>query len=433
MNKLALYHWWIALLMVSGSLSQAQESDINSSPNSISTFSTCKTNCYNEWILQGNHHFDQKSYQEAIPYFENALRQKRKEGDPQLIVQCLIDLSFAVAYDQQFERARAHLEEAGWLMRQQPALLYQLKSDHLITKIRQTVDALEKARQPISSKIPQDKTPIPPTLWQSLQKVVKYGSFTGFILLFFIFWIAIYTTGKHRQEAEIESAHLKQLLKYLQQQHLVEQEEKRDLLHQNKRLAADMQDGLGNLISSVKLHVEQIEVEENAINANRSLNLQKVSSWLEQACVDLRGISQKLLDRQPTESGLVSMLKQHKEYLLAAGFEEVEIFHYGLEKDLTLEQEAGIYGIIMTWTRLLGLNRQAKEIQIQLHLGQKGLSLIIEDDGPRIIFSKNKNAPEAFLLRDLKRRIAALGGELEIDNSPGSSNALVVEVGGFGS
>jgi signal transduction histidine kinase len=431
MNKLALYHWWIALLMLSGSLSQAQESEINSSPNRISDFSTCKTNCYNEWIIQGNHHFDQKSYQEAIPYFESALRQKRKEGDPQLIVQCLIDLSFAVAYDQQFERARAHLEEASWLMRQQPFLLYQLKSDHLITKIRQTVDALEKARQPISSKIPQPPPPIPPTLWQSLQKAVKYGSFTGFILLFFVFWIGIYTTGKHRQEAEIESAHLKQLLKYLQQQQLVEQEEKRELLSQNKRLAADMQDGLGNLISSVKLHVEQIEAEEEGAGASRTQNLQKVSSWLEQACVDLRCISQKLLNRQPARSGLVNMLNQHREYLLAAGFEEVKIFHYGLEKELTLEQESGIYGIIMTWTRFLAFNRQAKAIQIQLHLDPEGLNLIIEDDGPEIVFSNHKNTPEAFLLRDLKRRIAALGGEMEVDSSPGSSNALVVEVGGF--
>lgn len=369
MNKLTLYHWWIGLLMLSGPLSLAQHSDNNERILSPPSMTTCHLDCFKDWVQQGNIYFEQQAYSDAIPYFEQALRIKRKEEDPTIIIQCLIDLSLAVAYDQQFERARAHLEEAAWHLRQQPPNLFQLKSNHLITQIRQTVDSLDGVHQGLIAESFTKQVKKNSSFWLTLQQILPYSLFSGFLLFFFIIWVTMRQVGKDRKKEALAYENLKQLLQYVTKQHVYERHKKRELLAQNKRLAAEMQDGLGNLISAVKLQVEQMGDDVADTNPDMAINLQKISSWLEQACVDLRGISQKLLDRQPQQNG----------------------------------QESEIYGMITTWVHYLTLTNQTRAIHIQLNMDEEGLHLSIEDDGSPIIYTPK----EAIVMQDLKRRIAA--------------------------
>lgn len=430
MKKPTLYLWWIGLLMLRATLCPAQNSGINTTPLSLPAKESAHLVHFEDWVLKANEYFEQQAYAQAIPYFEHALRMKRKEAEPQQLIDCLINLSLAVAYDRQFERAKAHLEEANWHLQQEPPTIFKVKSHHLITEIRHTVDSLSGVTYK-AAKTQSDDESSQSVFYPKLQGFFTYGASTGIIIFFFVFSLALVYMGKYRRDAAIEFARLHQILHYVKTQYGFEKQGKMALIAQNQRLAASVQDGLGNLIASVKLHVEQIEEEVAGTQPAKQITLRKISSWLEQACIDLRSVSQKLMNPELQENGLGLMLKEHKAYLLSAGFRKVKIFDEGLERGMNVEQESAVYGIIMTWTRLLALNDPHRSVWIHLKLDQDGLNLQIEDDGPEILIPKKKNTAEHILFADLKTRISALGGTIHIESSPKSGNSLVVELGGI--
>ncbi len=302
MKLSTICHWWIVLLILGIQTTQAQTSTPREDKIPIEDFTSCQTDCVQKWMLAGNTYFNQQAYKRAIPYFEQVLRLNRKESSPETLVPCLIDLSVTVAFDHQFERAYAHLDEASWLLRQQPSGLFQLKSYSLITKIRQTVDSLQSVHQQASVIGLQKKNFSFHAYQWTLLQVWKWGLPVGGIFLFALFWMTVYTAGKKEKIAWQEAASWKQLSSHLQLCSQQTEIEKSELIQQNKRLAATLQDSLGNLISATKLHVEQLESDWGERDEASARELHKVSQWLEQACKDLRLISQQLQSPSDTQN-----------------------------------------------------------------------------------------------------------------------------------
>jgi signal transduction histidine kinase len=422
MKKSAFYLWWIGLLLLYGPLINAQHShedqrfqESKSSQDPQYQYAIC--------LQKGNYFFDKEAYSHAIPYFEQALHIKRKEKKTDSIIQCLVNLSLVVAYDKQYERARAHLDEAAWYGRQQSARLQQITSQQLITQVNRTVNELESP--PLANK--QVESPCPHLeIADKIWYFFRYGASTGYVILFFLFGIYLITYQK-RQVPPMEPLHIRHVLDYIGELYAREKAEKEAMINENKRLAGVMQDDLGNLITSVKMHIEQMEDAEE-VGGHTGPALRKASRWLDEACIEMRGISRQLERNSFPKSSLIKKLRQYREYLLSAeDFESVTIHHHGFEAAMPFLEES-IYRIIINWCRYLSLMQQGAILEIQVLKDSSGIHITIEDDGNMISFGESMSPEKNFLLGNVREWVATVGGKWEFDSSPLGGNMLSVSI-----
>ncbi len=174
----------------------------------------------------------------------------------------------------------------------------------------------------------------------------------------------------------------------IQQQEIRELEQKNKLLALNSmiegqeaerlRIAKDLHDSLGGLLSTVKAHFSTIQRE---IEQLEKLNItEKTNSLIDEACIEVRRISHNMMPHALSISGLKGALEDVAENLKEQGY-EVSLEINQLPETLESTKEVMIYRLIQEVISNIRKHADAKSILIQLLGYQDEISLIIEDDG----------------------------------------------------
>ncbi|MDO8998368.1 MAG: sensor histidine kinase [Bacteroidota bacterium] len=187
---------------------------------------------------------------------------------------------------------------------------------------------------------------------------------------------------------------------------------------ERKRIAEDIHDSLGHLLSTIKLNIQTINSNENQVLA--SINL------LNQASEEIRNITFNLMPQTLEEGGLVLALKELVTKLTLSGIVKVNLHVHNLEK-FVLEKQSqfNIYRIIQEAVNNILKHADASEINIQL-IGLDGhISIMIEDDGKGFTVGK-KNTGRG--LKNIVTRSLWLKGSLNIDSTPGKGTTITSEI-----
>ncbi|MDC8005524.1 sensor histidine kinase [Aureisphaera galaxeae] len=190
------------------------------------------------------------------------------------------------------------------------------------------------------------------------------------------------------------------------------------------RIAKDLHDSLGGLLSTVKAHFTSIQKE---ITQLAKLNItEKTNELIDEACIEVRRISHNMMPHALSISGLPGAVEDMVENLKDQGYEvTLEINNMPEEMDNT--RKVMLYRLLQEIISNVRKHAEAKSILIQL-LGYKNeIHLIVEDDGKG--FDLDQATGNGGLgLKSINSRVEFLDGKIHWDTQPGQGTTLSINI-----
>jgi signal transduction histidine kinase len=186
---------------------------------------------------------------------------------------------------------------------------------------------------------------------------------------------------------------------------------------ERKRIAEDIHDSLGHLLSTVKLNLQTLKGGEQITT---SLNL------LNQASEEIRNITFNLMPRTLEEGGLVPALNELASKVTASGVLKVNLHIHDIDKFILEKQsQFNIYRIIQEAVNNILKHANASEINIQMIGQEDHITIMIEDDGKGFTPGEKSTGRG---LKNIVTRSLWLKGSLNIDSTPGKGTTITTEI-----
>lgn len=194
---------------------------------------------------------------------------------------------------------------------------------------------------------------------------------------------------------------------------------------ERKRLAREIHDGIGPILSTVKMNLANIEDDIENLNHDLGEKFRKSYEMIDEAANDLRSISHNLLPKVLSDFGLVEALETLCEKIDKTKSVGVVFINSGLNKRLDEVTELGLYRISQELINNTLKHSESKKITLQLIKRDQNIQLMYEDDGQG--FDPDKVSQGIGLL-NIGNRVKALAGEVIIDSHPNKGMTATIEI-----
>jgi signal transduction histidine kinase len=233
---------------------------------------------------------------------------------------------------------------------------------------------------------------------------VLYGVFADVLFLFAIgLGLLFVVLGRERDRLAARTAELEQLTRLMLR---VQEDERR-------RLARDLHDEAGQVLSAVKIELELDGRHEAGALVGRAL-------------AQVRDLSNLLRPSALDDLGLVPALRALADDVAAHARIEVSVTADDISGPLAPDVEVAIYRVVQE--ALTNIVRHARATRAMVHVTRTGdaVDVRVEDDGRGM---EETAAPQLGLL-GMRERVTALGGRLEIGRSVSGGAAVWARIPG---
>ena len=234
--------------------------------------------------------------------------------------------------------------------------------------------------------------------------------FSGIGTIAVILFLLIFYRHKARKDKIITDQKIRQLeeeKKLLAAKFLVEgQEEER------KRIAKELHDGLGVLLSTAKMQFATIKDKSPE---NKPL-IDKATKLLEQATGDVREISHNMMPGLLTKFGLYEATEDLFDKLNETVGLKAIVEIKGEQTRLQENKEIMLYRIIQEMVNNTLKHAEAKNILLDMNIQSEMLNIKYLDDGKGFVVSE-KLESKSFGLTSIQSRVNFLNGKLDIESA----------------
>lgn len=185
------------------------------------------------------------------------------------------------------------------------------------------------------------------------------------------------------------------------------------------RLARDLHDGLGGMLSAVKLNL--FDMKQNVIIEEEDvLRFNKVMEMLDNSIGELRRVAHNMMPETLSRYGLKTALND-----FCKNFRNVKFHYFGIEQRVEKKLETVIYRAATELINNALKYSDAETVNVQLVCGADLISLNVQDDGKG--FDPDAETQGAGL-NNIRTRVAAVNGTMNIHSSPGEGTEVDVEI-----
>jgi signal transduction histidine kinase len=250
------------------------------------------------------------------------------------------------------------------------------------------------------------------------RNIISYTALGVFIFVILLFAFYRQRVNKNRIIAQQQIKQLEEEKKLLAARSLVEgQEEER------KRIAKDLHDGIGVLLSTAKMQFTALK-DKNPENKDL---VDKAGKLLEQASVDVRRISHNMMPGLLTKFGLNEALADLFEQLDETPDLSAKVDTNKEDIRLAENQEIMLYRIIQELVYNTLKHAGAKNISLNLNFADDTLNLHYADDG--VGFEMDKQTESISIgLKGIESRVSFLGGEVNMESETGNGFHCYIKV-----
>lgn len=195
---------------------------------------------------------------------------------------------------------------------------------------------------------------------------------------------------------------------------------------ERKRIAQDLHDRLGSMLSTVKHHFSAMETKITELRDQNMVQYNTAITLLDDAVREVRHISHDMLSGTLVKFGLSAALQDLKNSIEVPGKLTVELNLFGLDHRLDNEVEIAVYRIIQELVGNSLKHANASEMNIQLTLSDDNLNVMVEDNG-RGFDAKNITS-DGIGLKNIYDRIKRLNGTYHLDAAIGRGTTFVIDI-----
>lgn len=259
---------------------------------------------------------------------------------------------------------------------------------------------------------------------KSTLNYILIGSLAALMIVGFL----VYRNLRHRQQLAKQQDEL-------QQQRIRELEKDRQLVavdsmlkgqeEERSRLAKDLHDGLGGLLSGVKFSLSNMK-DNLIITPDNMAVFERSLDMIDTSIKELRRVAHNMMPEMLTKFGLDEALKEYCNSVNATNLISLRYQSMGLDTRIEKSSEIIIYRIIQELLNNIMKHAAATEAMVQLIKEEGRLSIIVEDNGKGFdtaLLKENKGAG----LTNIQSRVDYLKGRLDIHAEPGKGTLVNIE------
>jgi len=226
----------------------------------------------------------------------------------------------------------------------------------------------------------------------------------------------------YRNDQKSKELNYQQELKNIHQNHQIKltramlqgQDEER------KRVARDLHDGLGGMLSLVKINLSGFAGKATLTPGN---DLDAVINLLDESITELRSIARNMMPASLLKLGLEVSLKDLCESMMSEKL-NIDFQCLAVTDSIPIDEQMTIYRIIQELLNNVVKHADAKNVLLQCSQNQENFMITIEDDGkgfnPDSLHKKN-----GLGINNIKTRVAYLNGNIEIQSSDHTSGTII--------
>lgn len=250
------------------------------------------------------------------------------------------------------------------------------------------------------------------------QQTIILAISIGSVLLLSLFFL-MYSKRQHALKNKMATAILEEQNKAAIAVLAAEEKER-------KRIASDLHDGIGQMMSAVKMNLSSLASKVNISNEQDVILLDKTLALIDESCKELRSVSHNMMPNALLKSGLSSAVKTFLDKLDHKKL-KVHLHTEGLENRLPDTIEIVLYRVIQETVNNVIKHANANQLDIALIKDKDGISCTIEDNG--IGFTQDQTTINNGIgLKNIKARIAYLQGTVEWDSTINKGTLVAIHV-----
>ncbi len=240
----------------------------------------------------------------------------------------------------------------------------------------------------------------------------------SFIALIIIFFFA-YSRYRLKKKAELEQKLAsEQELRFKQ---VLEAEE-----NERQRIAADLHDGVGQMMSAAKLNMAAIESEMPFTTQEQKAAYEKVMALVDESCREVRAVSHNMMPNALLKSGLASAIRTFINQI-DSRIIKIDLYTEGLNERIDPSLETVLYRVVQECVNNVIKHSGANHLDISIIKDDDGISATIEDNGNGFD-ATDKTKFEGIGLKNITSRISYLKGTVEWDSAPGKGTVVAIHI-----
>ncbi len=191
------------------------------------------------------------------------------------------------------------------------------------------------------------------------------------------------------------------------------------------RIARDLHDGLGNLLSTLKVNVEGLQI--NFKDKEGEEMYAHATKMIDEACTEVRKIAHEMMPEALKRLGLKKALADLAVKMDSTYGFDVDFQVYGKEQLLDDNTSVMLFRMLQELFNNIVKYAGATEVLLQMTFSENWLNLTIEDDGKGFDLENRENE-SGMGLKSIAFRTHYIGGEYEIDSRPGMGTSVSINV-----
>lgn len=390
-------------------------------------------------------------YKKALPLAEESFDIRTKLGDTKGQVSCLVNMGSILTSDKQYKLAEEKyllgLKLADTLASCLPekaniynglSKLYEATGDYkrsmemarltiqyndsiYTTDMNKRFSEMETKYQTVKKdkEIEKQQREITEKKYELAKKQYwLYGSI-GLALLGGLLGYSYYRRYRLRQEKRLQDEVIRQ--QDLSTKAVIVAEE-----NERRRIAAELHDGVGQMMSAAKMNLSAFEHELNFSSEQQKTAFEKTLSLIDESCKEVRSVSHQMMPNALLKSGLASAIKEFIDKI-DSRIIKITLHTEGLNERLDSNTETVLYRVIQECVNNVIKHSGANLLDISLINDKDGISATVEDNG-KGFDAGDKQKFEGIGLKNIITRIQYLKGTVDFDSAPGKGTLVAIHV-----
>jgi signal transduction histidine kinase len=222
----------------------------------------------------------------------------------------------------------------------------------------------------------------------------------------------------------------------LEQQRMLKLEDEKQMMgieamlkgqeEERRRLAKDLHDGLGGMLSGVKISFSNMKDHIDLSPAN-ALLFEKSLGQLDNTISEMRKVAHNLMPGALIRFGLKSAVRDFCESMQLSAKANVICEQFGTDRELGSIADVNIYRIIQELVTNSVKHGHAGQVLVQLTIAAENVLISVEDDGRGFDLAAVQARP-GIGLSNIRHRVNYFSGKMDIESKPGEGTTVNIEL-----
>ncbi|MEO6732524.1 MAG: sensor histidine kinase [Ferruginibacter sp.] len=363
----------------------------------------------NNYLNYGSYYYKQKDWLRAVEFENRAIKLAGQTKNNYVLSAAYENLSKSYAKLNHPDSALTFSNKA--LVAKDS--LYESGLQNQIADVQVRYETEKKEKQ-----IKEQQLELQQKQYSLLQRNYIIAAVVSLLLLTFVFAHLFYKRNKLKQAIHLQ-------LEIIRQQDLSTKAVLTAEENERVRIAKDLHDGIGQMMSVAKMNLSAME-DELLMDAGKKLKFDKVIQLVDESCKEVRMVSHNMMPNALLKAGLAAAIA-HFIDKIDNRILKINFYSEGLNERLESSTETILYRVIQECVNNVIKHAAANQLDISLIKDSEGISATIEDNG-KGFDKKQVLKSEGIGLKNIRTRMEYLKGTVEWNTADGKGTLVALHV-----